>query len=196
MSKSKIHDSAEAAKILTVARRYVFTHGFRTFTMDTLAAEADIGKKVIYTHFHGKQLLLEALIIAKVADMDRDLTAAQEAGGNFSKQMHAMFSVLREHAEEYSEPFIQDLLEVSPAFFEWTKNKRTQLLTGHFAKLFAQGRREGAIRSDISDDLFMTIYEMLTSGILMGRILKKTDTTVAEIYNQTVSILLEGTLKR
>jgi len=62
--------------------------------------------------------------------------------------------------------------------------------------LQAFSRQEGAVRDDISGEVFMTIYEMLTSGTLMGRLLTETHSTVAAIYQKTVSILLEGTLHR
>jgi len=86
MNKTDISaDNSEAKKILDAARRYIFTHGFRSLTMDKLAAEAGTTKKFIYTHFHGKQLLLEATIKAKIADMDHDMTQAEEKAGDFAE---------------------------------------------------------------------------------------------------------------
>ena len=192
-----ILDEAEASKVLDAARHHIFTHGIRSLTMDKLAADTGISKRLIYAHFHGKQLLLESAINTKLSEMDRDLTDAEDSASNFVDRMQAVVVVLREHSKEYSSAYIHDLLESNPLFFEWVRTKRAKVLDEHFGRLFASGRSEGAIRGDISDELFIEIYKMLTDGILMGNIMKKkAGTTVPEIYGQIVAVMLEGTLLR
>ena len=200
MKKSKIElkkAEAEKEKILTAARRYIFTQGFNSLTVGKLATKLGLSTKVIYTHFHGKQLLLEEAIEWKFADMDREMTAAEGGGSNFSERIHAVFDVLREHAKEINAAYIHDLLEANPVFFEWTRSKRRELFTKHFEILFADGRREGAICDEVTVEVFIEMYQMLTDGILMGNTIRKQEeATVAKIYGQIVRVLSKGILRQ
>src|ERR1041384_4810709 len=50
-SKSR---NAHRQRIVAAARAHFFSHGFRSVTMDDLAAELGISKKTLYAHFPGK----------------------------------------------------------------------------------------------------------------------------------------------
>src|SRR6266487_848275 len=65
---------AGSQRIVEVARAHFFSHGFRSVTMDDLAAELGISKKTLYAHFPGKIALLEAVLADKFVGVEAKLT--------------------------------------------------------------------------------------------------------------------------
>src|SRR6266436_1564863 len=60
-------------RIVEAARAHFFNHGFRSVTMDDLAAELGISKKTLYAHFASKTVLLEAVLADKFASVSSTL---------------------------------------------------------------------------------------------------------------------------
>src|SRR5246127_811057 len=60
-------------RIVAAARAHFFNHGFRSVTMDDLAAELGISKKTLYAHFASKSALLEAVLTDKFASVSATL---------------------------------------------------------------------------------------------------------------------------
>src|ERR1700729_647044 len=92
-SPTASHAGGEAARrrILAGARRHFFTHGFRSVTMDDLAAELAMSKKTFYAHFPSKMALLQAVMCDKMNTVEADLErVTAETGGGFSARLHAL----------------------------------------------------------------------------------------------------------
>src|SRR6266849_7613467 len=60
-------------RIVESARAHFFNHGFRSVTMDDLAAELGISKKTLYAHFASKTALLQAVLADKFASVGSSL---------------------------------------------------------------------------------------------------------------------------
>src|SRR5690348_18489006 len=67
--------SETAQRIVAVARAHFFAHGFRSVTMDDLAAELGMSKKTLYAEFSSKTELLRAVLLDKFASVEKDLDA-------------------------------------------------------------------------------------------------------------------------
>ena len=67
--------SSTAQRIVAVARAHFFAHGFRSVTMDDLAAELGMSKKTLYAEFSSKTALLRAVLLDKFASVEKDLDA-------------------------------------------------------------------------------------------------------------------------
>src|SRR6266566_5351482 len=67
--------SPAAQRIVSAARDHFFAHGFRSVTMDDLAAELGMSKKTLYAEFSSKTALLRAVLLDKFASVEKDLDA-------------------------------------------------------------------------------------------------------------------------
>src|SRR5437660_5823000 len=102
-ASSDVRPPADAARhrIVTGARRYFFSHGFRGVTMDDLAAELGMSKKTLYAHFDTKMALLQAVMCDKMSAVEADLERAlTEGADDFSTHLQALLSCMRKHTEE------------------------------------------------------------------------------------------------
>lgn len=96
-------------KLLDTAARLFFQRGYRAVGVDTIAAEAGIGKMTLYRHFPSK----DALIVAYLRESDRDFwqyfetSTAQTASPR--EKILAFFGALEEYVTSpacYGCPFI------------------------------------------------------------------------------------------
>src|SRR5690349_12620790 len=71
-------DHAAARRIIAAARSYFFAHGFRSVTMDDLAADLGMSKKTLYAAFASKETLLEAVLNDKFTSVEADLARLAE----------------------------------------------------------------------------------------------------------------------
>src|ERR1044071_9456049 len=77
-SQSRKHD-VNGQRIVDAARAHFFSHGFRSVTMDDLAAEWGISKKTLYAYFPGKFDLLEAVLADKLRSVETTLKEVTRA---------------------------------------------------------------------------------------------------------------------
>src|ERR1700740_2673669 len=66
-------ENSAPQRIVSAARRYFFSHGFRSVTMDDLAAELGMSKKTLYASFASKTDLLRAVLLDKFRSIEVDL---------------------------------------------------------------------------------------------------------------------------
>ncbi|MFO1500152.1 MAG: helix-turn-helix domain-containing protein [Verrucomicrobiota bacterium] len=95
-----------------------FLHGFRTVTMDDLAAELGVSKKTLYAHFPSKDALVEAVIRAKFNDLDTDLrriTSGEDR--SLPGALQRLLEASQAHLGEIQPSFVRDLRRESPRFF-------------------------------------------------------------------------------
>lgn len=63
--RGRPRDPARVARILEAARGHFYAHGFDRASVDAIAADAGVSKMTVYSHFHSKEGLFEAVIHAR-----------------------------------------------------------------------------------------------------------------------------------
>jgi len=193
--KNKELDAAEAAKILAAARKHVFTYGFNSLRIEDLARQLATNVKKIYSYYRTKPLLVEAAIESKIADIDRDMTAAEEGLSDPVERISALLGVMSKHTAEFTLAYYNDLLEANPAFKEWLRTKLLELYAKHFESLLSNGRRKKALLDEISLEVFIEICRVASDPIFVVGIAKKYGVTnMPEIFERVNKILLKGLL--
>ena len=145
-------------RIVTGARRHFFAHGFRGVTMDDLAAELGMSKKTLYAHFRSKPELVQAVILAKAAEVESELGRIEaEYASDFAEALRQMLSCLQRHAAEIQPTFVRDMRQSAPDLFKTVEARRAALIQRYFGKLFEDGRRSGMVRTDLPPQLAIEI---------------------------------------
>jgi len=193
--KNKVLDATEGAKILEAARKYIFTYGFTSLTVEGLARQLATNVKKIYAHYRSKPLLIQAAIESKLTDLDRDMTAAQEGLCDRTERIHALLGAMKAHTKEFTLAYFSDVLVANSAFNEWLRTKQIQLFSKHFKSLLSDGCREEAPFGDVSLEVFTEMCRVATDPAFVLRITKKQEVVnIEEIYKQVNKILLKGVL--
>ena len=193
------HRKTDAGRqqIVEAARGHFFSHGFRSVTMDDLAAELGISKKTLYAHFPGKIELLEAVLADKFAGVETKLNEVMRAHPHdFSTALHELLVNTQLELDEIKPPFVRDMRQKAPQVFKVIERRRAALIERFFGKLFVEGQRTGMVRKDVPVkliiEILLTIVQAIMNPVKMGELGMMPKDGFAGI----LKIVLEGTLTR
>src|SRR5215813_7363126 len=106
-------------RIVEGARAHFFSHGFRSVSMDDLAAELAVSKKTLYAHFPSKIAVLEAVLADKFAGLEAKLEELTRAyPHDFSAALHELLANTQRELDEIKPPFVRDMRQKAPQVFK------------------------------------------------------------------------------
>lgn len=188
---------AARRRVLALARRHFFAHGFRRVTMDDLAADLGMSKKTVYAVFPSKAALLAAVLDAKLAEVDADLRRATAgSAGDFEGALRESLAVMQRHTEEIRPPFVRDVRTSAPELFVRIEARRADVLRRHFGKLFAAGRRAGRVRADVPVPFLIEVLLGATHAIANPAKMTELGLTPDVGFRWITTVVLEGALTR
>jgi AcrR family transcriptional regulator len=188
-------DRVAARRVIGAARHQFFTHGFRSVSMDDLAAELGMSKKTLYACFPSKTALVEAVLKHKVGEIEADLKQlAKKQVSDFEAALHQFLSCLQRHTAEVQPVFIRDIGRETPELFQLVEQRRRELIRQYFGALFEDGKRAGMIRTDIPTYLIMEILLGAVQAIMNPVKLTELNLTLEHGYSSIIRVILEGAL--
>ncbi len=193
-SAPPLRDAASVKqRILTGARKHFLAHGFRSVTMDELAAELGMSKKTLYAHFPSKGVLLETVMNQKFGEIESDLDRiTSDKSRDFPAALRDLLSCVQCHAEEIRPPFVRDVRREKPELFQLVETRRRKLIQEHFGKVLNHGRKTGLIRKDLAVDLIVEILLGTVEAIVNPEKLDQFGLTPRSGFETVLSVILEG----
>jgi len=186
---------ADARRVIIVARRQFFAHGFRSVSMDDLAAELGMSKKTLYACFPSKAALVEAVLKDKVGEIEADLgRLAKEHASDVEAALQQFLGCLQRHTAEIQPTFIRDIGRETPELFQLVEQRRRELIRRYFGTLFGDGKKSGMIRADIPTYLIIEILLGAVQAIMNPPKLMELGLTLEQGYSSIVRVILEGAL--
>ncbi|MGZ8366097.1 MAG: TetR/AcrR family transcriptional regulator [Nitrospira sp.] len=190
-------DRVAARRVIGAARHQFFTHGFRSVSMDDLAAELGMSKKTLYACFPSKTALVEAVLKDKVGAIEADLKQlAKKQASDVEAALHQFLSCLQRHTAEVQPVFIRDIGRETPELFQLVEQRRRELIRGYFGALFENGKKAGRIRTDIPTYLIIEILLGSVQAIMNPSKLAELNLTLENGYSSIIRVILEGALVR
>lgn len=190
-------DQAATRRVVAVARRQFLAHGFRSVSMDDLAAELGMSKKTLYVAFPSKDALIEAVLKDKFREVEADLgQLAKGQAADVEIVLHRLLDCVQRHTAEIQPAFVRDIGRETPELFQMVEQKRRELIRRYFGGLFEDGKKSGAIRSDIPTHLIIEILLGAVQSIMNPTKLVELGLTVEQGYSSIIRLVLEGALQR
>jgi AcrR family transcriptional regulator len=184
-------------RIVEAARAHFFNHGFRSVTMDDLAAELGISKKTLYAHFASKTALLQAVLADKFASVGSTLERiTREHPHDFPAALHQLLAGMHRELEEIKPPFVRDMRLKAPHVFKIIERRRAQLIQQYFGKLFVEGQRTGMVRRDVSAKLMIEILLGAVQAIMNPQKIEELGLAPKTAFIGIIKVVLEGALIR
>lgn len=182
-------------RIVEAARAHFFSHGFRHVTMDDLASELAMSKKTVYAHFPSKQALLEAVLAAKFASVDRALSQLAAADRrDFAKTLRALLARIMREMDEIKPPFVRDMRQKTPHLFQTVERRRAAMIERSFGKLFVEGQRAGMVCKDIPARLMIEILLGAVQTIVNPAKIEELSLTPTTAFSFVTGVILKGVL--
>jgi AcrR family transcriptional regulator len=190
-------DDSNRQRIVDAARAHFFSHGFRSVTMDDLAAELGISKKTLYAHFTGKTELLEAVLADKFARVSSTLERiTRENPHDFSAALHQLLAGTQRELDEIKPPFVRDMRLKAPHVFKVIERRRAQMIERYFGKLFADGQRTEMLRRDVPAKLMIEILLGAVQAIMNPPKIEELGLVPKTAFTGIIKVVLEGALIR
>jgi len=181
-------------RIVAEARRHFFDHGFRRITMDDLADELAMSKKTLYARFPSKRALVEAVLLDKFRNIDRDLRRITSASSDVPAALHQLLACVQRHTEEIRPPFVRDIQREAPEMFRLVERQRRAIIQRHFGNVFEAARRAGVIRKDIPTTHVIEILLAAVQGILNPPKMAELGLTPKTGFSTIIRIILHGVI--
>ncbi|MCB1211803.1 MAG: TetR/AcrR family transcriptional regulator [Verrucomicrobiales bacterium] len=188
--------SADARqKIVAAARSHFLAHGFRSVTMDDLAAEVGMSKKTFYAHFPSKLALVEAVMQEKIREAEADMDSIPSAAASsFPETLHALLACMQKHTGEIQPAFIRDVRRDAADIFANVETRRAAMIKRSFTRLLTAGRKAGMIRGDVPQTLIIEMLLAATHQIMNPQKLDELNLTAKAGYSAIIDIILRGAM--
>ena len=195
LQEPSVDQVAILRRVVAVARRQFLAHGFRSVSMDDLAADLGMSKKTLYVSFPSKDALIEAVLKDKFREVETDLEQlAKEQAADVETALHQFLSCLQRHTAEIQPAFVRDVGREAPELFQVIEQRRRELIRRYFGGLFENGKKAGMIRSDIPAHLLIEILLGAVQAIMNPSKLMELGLTVEQGYSSIIRLILEGAM--
>jgi len=145
-------------KILHNATELFLNIGFKSVTMDDIAANSGISKKTIYAHFANKIQLVEAATLHIFDIISKGIDIIHEQQQNPIIELFEIKRFVMKHLkDEKSSPQYQ-LQKYYPKIFKNLKQKQFELMQELFKENLTKGIEQKLYRNDIDIDFTARIY--------------------------------------
>lgn len=185
-----------AKKKLVLAATYELMNtprGVAGLTIDEIVKKTKISKATIFKYFGSKNHLVQQVFadfFAKMADQARETMAKQLS---FEEKMYEFVDIKVAQLAQVDYQFFLDLMQ----YYTQTADQKFAAVMKHFTEesfeimreLFHQGRQEGKIDPQYSDDFLMLFFESLTAGVSQPEIYQRLDYTFTAPWTE---IILKG----
>lgn len=158
-------------RILSFAREKFMQAGFSKVTLDEIAAELGMSKKTLYKYFNSKEQLLSECISRTLIFIDTRTDEIIASEKSFPDKIAMIVSTIMSQFGRLSKNGAADLQRIAPDQWQRIEIFRREKILKKIGGLLAQGRSEGLIRTEISDELIMLILLSAVQGVVVPEVL-------------------------
>ncbi|MFN8673168.1 MAG: TetR/AcrR family transcriptional regulator [Candidatus Sericytochromatia bacterium] len=139
-------------KIIETAKELFYKYGIKKVTIEEICTKANVSKMTFYKHFENKNELVKSLLKTVFEESLDEFNYIINKEIPFSEKIKDIILLKLKKSEEYSNEFIQDLLDEKnkDLLIFMTKLNEESVAMDNFINL---GKKEGFIRSELNIEL-------------------------------------------
>lgn len=184
-------------RILQVAEKNFFQHGFYRISMDRLVRDLHTSKSTIYKYFNSKEELVRAVLLNINNEINSNLeTIINDTELSFTEKLNKVTQFTGNILSRVGQEFLNDLKMYTPDLWDEYQELRQDRLKNLYGKLIENGVDDGIVRSDIQPEFMLLVYTKLTEIAVQPEQLTEFSISNTEAYTMLSRIFLEGTLTK
>jgi AcrR family transcriptional regulator len=189
--------------ILERSRKLFFQKGYRSVTVDEIAASMSISKKTIYKHFNSKKEILEKTFDLYKDNITKDINQILENKDlTFPEKLKKVLSSIGIHLGGMNSLLFKDIQEYVPDLWEKIKTYKYEAAYLRFNKLIEEGRNNGHIKKEINRAVTVALYasaiEYLLDPSFMSNLPDELNHEIPplpiDVFDNAIKIIYEGIL--
>jgi AcrR family transcriptional regulator len=182
-------------RILNKAREMFTQFGYSKVTMEEVAAELGMSKKTLYKFFPGKEQLIRSIIMEVKCEVSEYCDALiQKEDVDFVDKLKQLMNFFTKQAEKFRGPLLNDLQKAVPECWEELNDLRIKHSYQKFSELLEQGKKAGAFREDIDQQLILLIFMNAMQALLSPDVLSRVPFSGNQVFETLIKVIFEGVL--
>lgn len=153
----------ERQNIVKYTSEVLFTYGFNTVTMDTIAQGLRMSKKTLYKYFGSKEELLDAVIDMVTEDIRIKVEEIINSDINAIEKLFSVLRVVIKSLSRLNPDYLQFMNAKGFRHWEKIENFRKQIVAKNYAKIIEQGKSEGLVEDKPTIILITGAYGVVKS---------------------------------
>lgn len=179
-------------QILEKATEMFLTLGFKSVTMDDIAAELGISKKTIYQHYATKPDLVKNVTLHLFETISCGIDQICAVGKNPIEELFTIKNFVLEHLKnEAASPFYQ-LNKYYPKIYQTLKKKQFGKMSECVLDNLKRGINEGLFRKEINPEIIGRFYFAGMNSLKDEELFPKKDFNTIELQEQYLEYHLRG----
>ena len=158
LSLRKIQTIREAASSLFQE------HGYHRVTMDEISQQAHVSKATLYKYFSNKQDLYEDIFQTNYLKEYDQILAIIDSDQSFQEKIGQVIQVRLQKYKDHSIILYQNEFAFSSSMHTFIDLHTKQMQEARI-RLYDQGRKEGCIREDLSDQMLLMYFKVIQEGL-------------------------------
>jgi AcrR family transcriptional regulator len=179
-------------RILSHVERKILEEGLTHLTVDDITGALGMSKKTFYKIFPTKDAMLEELVSRVIGDVARGIDGITLGSGTFLEKVVGLMRFLGTAFRRLAIPLSEEMHRRLPLVWERVEEFRQQKIQENFTRLLEQGRREGSLRADVDQKVFLMAYGAAIRAIVRPNVLALHAFTIPDVMEQILRIFFAG----
>ncbi len=173
-----IDNNDETSEMLKQVSFLFLKYGLKNVTMDDIARDLGISKKTLYVHFPDKNTLIEKCAFQYVTKLNDKVNCAfDEEEFNAIEQAYNVFVAIASYINNVQPVVFYDLQKYYPKLCKIYNSVKVNVMPKLLKANLQKGKKEGLYRSDIDEDIIVTLYSKITDMIFQDNTFTHIDFT-------------------
>jgi AcrR family transcriptional regulator len=152
-------------KIVSIASGMFLKLGFKSVTMDDIAADMCISKKTIYKYFCNKEILIEESTQAVHKEVHETIDSIVKKNYNAIEENFEIRRMFKEMFKSAETSPIYQLKKHYPEIYKNALVKQTEICEYCFRQNILKGIAQGLYRDNLNVDVYIKLYYALIFSI-------------------------------
>lgn len=187
-------DHTTKDRIVSYATEKFFSDGFAKTSVDEIVSALGISKKTFYKGFRTKDDLVDLILDRTLVDVQSRIEHIVGGEENFVIKLDNLLRFLATLAERAGRVFIHEVQRHRPELWKRFEDFRRRRILDAFSRLVEQGMREGHIRRDLNQRLFLLSFLATVENVVRPQILAHESFSAQEAIVQIIEIFFIGAL--
>jgi len=179
-------------KIIEKASEMFMSLGFKSVTMDDIAAEMGISKKTIYTHFNNKETIIAVVTDAIFEKVSQDIDCICELDKNPIEETYDIKKRVMEHMRDEKQSPWHQLQKYYPVIYQNIKNRQFSFMQECVVKNLNKGIEQKLFRENIDVQFVARIYFNGVMGIKDNNLFPASMFAGSALYEMFLEYHLRG----
>ncbi|MGL1893474.1 MAG: TetR/AcrR family transcriptional regulator [Spirochaetaceae bacterium] len=160
-------------RIMRTAMHLFKTYGFKSVSIEKIAAESKVSKVTIYKYFTNKESLVHTSLKTMFTSKADELKKIITSNILFEKKLELLIKSKIDIFQSFSGDLLHELEQITPKFVDELMTLRRESIIALSNQLLNEGRNDGYISSEISNESFTVFFDIVGMGMINSPSFKK-----------------------